>query len=138
MLKASTPKWQLHCESPSWGLCSLSPLSLQKESELVGPILNKYRSPSLWRKCIYTEFLVLLAAFFGFLSWNQNLCLPSCWLAHCQLFSVEVCFILPWHGTDTNVAIRHSLLAVFAFLKSWKFIIGIIKLSSYCVLDATM
>lgn len=105
----------------------------------MGPVLSKCRCPSLWRKCIYTELLVILAAFFSFLSWSQNLSLPRCSLAHCHLFHDGVCFILAWHGTDSNVAILfNSLLMVFAFLKSWKFVIEIIKLSSYWVLDTTV
>ena len=65
---------------------------------LVVPTPSKYRLPSICRKCVYTEFLVFLSAFFGFLNWNQNLFTPGCWLARCQLFPDVILFsTLAWN-----------------------------------------
>lgn len=113
---------------------------LYKESEHVIPTPSKYRPPPICRKCIYTDFFVPLSAFFGFLSWNQNLFLRSCWLACCQLFPESVYFLLSCHGTGSNIAVFFpSLLVAFSCLKSLKFILGTINLSFLLdVLDATI
>lgn len=57
---------------------------------------KSYRFLYMYRKCIYTDFLVFPSVFvcllciFGFLHWHQNLFHPSCCLAHCWLLPGDV------------------------------------------------
>lgn len=122
------------------GTLPFSPHCLCSESKHVIPTPSKYRPPPIRRKCTYTEFLVPLSPFFGFLNWNQNLFFSSCWLACCQLFPESVCFLLSCHGTGSNSAVFfQSLLVSFSCLKSLKRILGTINLSFLLdVLDAAI